>query len=206
MKNIKFIYFDVGGVLIRDFTNTNKWQSLKSDLGVTRKTDEAFEQVWQKYRSRINLDLDVDLLIPELADAANLQLPTDYSLLHDFVRRFAKNPSIWPVVKEAQIRCKVGLLTNMFPRMLSLIKEDGIVEDVKWDIIIDSSVVLLQKPDSAIFSHATKESGFKKAEILFVDNLERNTLAAKEFGWQVFFYDDQNPEKASEELKEFICN
>jgi hypothetical protein len=31
-KDISFIYFDVGGVLIQDFSGNNKWNELLSEL------------------------------------------------------------------------------------------------------------------------------------------------------------------------------
>lgn len=33
---IKFIYFDVGGVAIRDFNGTDKWENLKKELGIPK--------------------------------------------------------------------------------------------------------------------------------------------------------------------------
>jgi hypothetical protein len=31
----KFVYFDVGGVLIKDFSKTNKWEELKKAKNIT---------------------------------------------------------------------------------------------------------------------------------------------------------------------------
>jgi hypothetical protein len=35
MKNIKFVYFDLGGVTILDFSGTNEWFKLKQELGIS---------------------------------------------------------------------------------------------------------------------------------------------------------------------------
>ncbi len=204
MTKIKFIYFDVGGVLILDFSNTNKWQELKNDLGITSATDPEFEAVWQKHRDRVCLDLDVDKLLTEIQSKTKLKLPSNYSLLNDFVNRFQANPSIWPVLKIARNKYRIGLLTNMYPRMLKAIEEAHLIPNLNWDVVIDSSQVSKQKPDQEIFELALEKSGFKKEEILFIDNLEKNTSVAKKLGWQVFCYDDQNPEKASGELEDLL--
>lgn len=204
MAKIKFIYFDVGGVLILDFSNTNKWQELKNDLGVTPATDPEFEAVWQKHRDRVCLDLDVDKLLPEIQSKTKLKLPLNYSLLNDFVNRFQANPSIWPVLKIARDKYQIGLLTNMYPRMLKAIEEADLIPKLNWDVVIDSSQVSKQKPDPEIFELALEKSGVKKEEILFIDNLEKNTSAAQKMGWQVFCYDDRNPEKASRELEDLL--
>lgn len=201
MSQTKFIFFDVGGVLILDFSNTNKWSQMKSDLGVTETTDQAFEAVWQKHRDRIGIDYDVDDMIPELEREVGLTFPENYSMLADFTRRFDFNESIWSVVDKAQkMGKKVGMLTNMYPRMLNSIKKAGLLNEIKWDVIIDSSVVKVQKPDPQIFALAQQKTGLKPEEIMFVDNLSINTKAAEKQGWKVFLYDNQKPEKANEEL------
>lgn len=204
MNQPKFIFFDVGGVLILDFSNTNKWSQLKSDLGVTEETNEAFEAVWQKYRNRIDIDNDIDEIIPELQEETGLIFPKNYSMLDDFIARFEVNPYIWPVVRKAQEKYKVGMLTNMYPRMLGLIQKAGLMQDIKWDLIIDSSVVGVQKPNKEIFELAEQKTGLKLEEIMFVDNLLINTEAAEKQGWKTFLYDNQKPEKASEELMRFF--
>jgi epoxide hydrolase-like predicted phosphatase len=201
MSNTKFIFFDVGGVLILDFSNTDKWLQMKSDLGVTEETNKAFEAVWQKHRDRIAIDCDIDTIIPELQEETGLIFPKNYSMLDDFISRFEVNPYIWSVVKKAQkLGKKVGMLTNMYPRMLGLIQAAGLMQDIKWDLIIDSSVVGLQKPNKEIFEFAKQKTGLKPEKIMFVDNLLINTKAAEEQGWETFLHDDPNPEKASEEL------
>lgn len=204
MNKIKFVYFDVGGVLVVDFTNTNKMAELKKDLGVTASTEEAFEAVWQKYRNRICLDCDVDKIMPELQEKTGLLFPNDYSMLKDFVGRFEQNPSIWPILNLVKQKAKIGLLTNQYPRMLKEIENSNLIPHISWDAIVDSSAVGYQKPEEKIFEIAEKESGVKPEEILFVDNLARNTEAASKRGWQVFVYDDQNMESASGELLKIL--
>lgn len=203
-KKVKFIYFDVGGVLILDFSNTTKWQELKSDLGITPETDPEFETVWQKHKDRICLNLDVDSLIPEIQAKTKIKLPKSYSLLNDFVNRFQANPSIWPVLKLARNQYKIGLLTNMYPRMLEVIKKANLLPEIKWDEIIDSSQVMKQKPNPEIFELATEKSGVKNNEILFIDNSLENILAAQKMSWQAMHYNEQKPEESSQQLMEIL--
>ena len=203
MNKIKFVYFDVGGVLLLDFTNTNKWNDLKKDLGVTSKNEELFNSIWQKHRNRICIDCDADSIIPEFKEKAGVIFPNGYSLLKDFIDRFEKNTSIHPVLDFMKRECKVGMLTNQYPRMLEEIIKRELIPNIKWDVIVDSSAIGYQKPDEKIFGIAEQEAKVKPEEILFVDNLSRNTEVAKQRGWQVFLYDDKNPEQASKELKKF---
>jgi len=39
-KNIKFIYFDVGGVAILDFSKTNKWKEITKALEINKTRDK----------------------------------------------------------------------------------------------------------------------------------------------------------------------
>lgn len=200
MENIKFIYFDVGGVICLDFSKTNKWEQLKKDLGVTSNNNDDFEKIWQEHRNRVCIDCDVDTLIPKFKE--KLETPPDekYSMLEDFVNRFEKNNSIYSLVEKAREKYSIGLLTNMYPRMLKLMQERNLVPDFGWDVIIDSSNVKAQKPQKEIFEAAENMSGFSAKEIFFIDNTEKHVEAAKKRGWNTFLYDNSNPEKSTKEL------
>ncbi|NMB56989.1 HAD-IA family hydrolase [Candidatus Beckwithbacteria bacterium] len=144
---------------------------------------------------------DVDTLIPLIEKQFKVKIPPNYSLLKDgFINRFEKNLSIWPVIKEIKKHCRIGLLTNMYPRMLDEIKNAKLLADTKWDIIIDSSIVGLQKPDLEIFQFAEEKAQVNGKEILFVDNVLANIQAAADFGWKTFLYNSDNYEEASQQL------
>lgn len=204
MHSIKFVYFDVGGVLVLDYSGTNKWTEMKRDLGITVEKDAMFEEIWNKYKSRVSIDYDVDKIIPELQEMLDISVPDDYSMLHDFVTRFTTNPSIWPVVFSIKKKYKVGLLTNMYPRMLSSIMDQKLLDEYLWDVIVDSSVVGFQKPDEAIFKLAESMAHLSPAELFFVDNSQKNIDAANRRGWKTMFYDSKNPEKSNEELEKML--
>ena len=199
-NNIKFIYFDVGGVVIKDFSGTNKWNELKQNLGLKPEQYEEFETFFDEYEPQVCLGLDIETLVPKLKEKFSLNLPDDYSFLMDFVNRFEKNDSITKVLEKAQTKYKIGLLTNMYPNMLNAIKRNGLMPEANWDVVVDSSVVHLRKPQTEIFELATSEAGVKKQEILFVENGKKHVDAANEFGWQTFLYDSSNPEASSLEL------
>ncbi len=46
MKQVKFVYFDLGGVAILDFSGTDKWSQLKMELGIGAEKEKQFED-WQ---------------------------------------------------------------------------------------------------------------------------------------------------------------
>lgn len=50
---ISFVYFDLGGVAVLDFSGTNKWAKLKRDIGIHDTNKAAYDIVWNKYKDRI---------------------------------------------------------------------------------------------------------------------------------------------------------
>lgn len=201
---IKFVYFDVGGVVIRDFSGTNKWEELKTGMGIKPDQAEAFSEIFDKYEPEVCVGRDVETLVPILKEKLGLKLPDNYSFLHDFVNRFEKNESIWPVIERLTGKYKIGLLTNMYPNMLEEIYKAGLMPNTTWDVIIDSSIEKVRKPQTEIFQLAQDRSGFKGEEILFIDNGAKHVDAAKKFGWQGFVYDPTNTEKSNKDLEAIL--
>src|SRR4030043_2096017 len=120
---ISFIYFDVGGVVIKDFSDSNKWEALLTDLKVDPTYWPLVDTKWHDYNDEICLHRDVDTLIPLFTQHFHATLPPHYSMLQDFVNRFETNPSIWPIIKNIHKTCQIGLLTNMYPRMFATIQK-----------------------------------------------------------------------------------
>lgn len=202
---VSFVYFDVGGVVVLDFSGTDKWEQLKKELGITKNNDAEFESFWDKYEPRVNAGQDVETLLPLIRKEFGSKLPEGYSLLiNGFVNRFEANKSIRPVIERIHKKCKMGLLTNMYPHMLEAIKNKGLLPKVKWDVIIDSSIEGVIKPNPKIFKLAEDRSGFRGKDILFVENSQKHIEAAKAYGWQVFLYDSAHPEEASKRLSELF--
>lgn len=183
---IKFVYFDVGGTAIKDFSKRpDLWSDFKRDLNIT-------DEYWEKYCSPV---LDIGG-IPE-----NLPVNMD-KFIDRFVSHFEKNPSIWPAVEN--LKCKKGLLTNMYLGMLEKIKAAGLLPPVEWDMVIDTSIVKLKKPEKQIYLLAQEKAGVKPEEILFIDNVEKNLEVPKQLGWSVFNYDSSNYEQSSKNLIEYL--
>ncbi len=201
---ISFVYFDVGGVVVKDLYGENKWTEMKRDIGINVKNDKEFDQFWNKYEKEVCVaGRDVDTLIPLIEKKFHLSFPVGFSLLADFVSRFEQNKQIWSVIDKIKQDCRVGLLTNMYSRMFSAIVKKKIMPPITWDIIIDSSIEGCRKPDLDIFKLSEQKANVKKANILFVDNKIKNINAAKDFGWQVFFYDTANHKNSCHDLLEY---
>lgn len=201
-----FIYFDIGGVVIKDFSCTDKWNDFKEGLGLKANQFEAFENYWdQEIHPRVNLDLDIDSKVTEFNTKFQLNLPNNFSILNEFIIRFNLNPSLWPIIQQLiTSNIQIGLLTNMYPRMLTAITEANLLPVVKWDVIIDSSVEKVQKPDPAIYKLAQQKAAVPYQEILFIDNTQKHLEAAKKLGWQTLYYNSCDYINSTQKLKHYI--
>jgi HAD superfamily hydrolase (TIGR01509 family) len=203
---ISFVYFDVGGVVINDCKGNNKFERMKCELGLKPEDNKEFDEFYDKYEKEVCLGKDIDTIIPLIQEKFHIVLPAGYSMLTDFINRFEKNVYIQTVIDKIKQDCRMGLLTNMYPRMLLAMTEKRIMPEANWDVVIDSTIEHLRKPDLAIFELAELKANVKKEEILFVDNTIANINAAKDFGWQTFFYDSSNHKKSCSELLDYYLS
>jgi putative hydrolase of the HAD superfamily len=111
------------------------------------------------------------------------------------------SPSIWPIVKEIKKKYRVGLLTGMYSGMLDAIFKSGVMPEIEWDVIVDSSVFGFKKPNIEIYKIAEEKAGFLGEEILFVDNTKKNLETAQSLGWQTFLYDSSDYVGSTEKLR-----
>ena len=204
---IKFIYFDVGGVIIKDFSGNTKWTKMKKVMGVKKDFDKEFDSLYNQYEFKeLNLTRPVDTLIPIFTKKFGMNFPKGFSMFKYFIDHFEQNRSLWPILKKIKKSYRVGLLTNMYVGMFDKIKKQGLLPPIDWDIIIESTEIGMRKPDKKIFEFAQKKSGVNNREILFVDNSKENIDAARELGWQTFLYDSSQVNNANKKLDCLFTN
>jgi putative hydrolase of the HAD superfamily len=75
--------------------------------------------------------------------------------------------------------------------------------DELFDVILDSSVVGLRKPDPAIYRLTCERLGLQPSELLFVDDLECNVVAARELGMEALLCSN-GPATAAEVLRRLV--
>ncbi|MDD5145117.1 MAG: hypothetical protein PHW72_03265 [Candidatus Pacebacteria bacterium] len=200
---ISFVYFDVGGVVVNDCKGNDKFEKMKRELGIKPDDDKEFDEFYDEYEKEVCLGKDIDTIIPIIKEKFHINFPANYSMLIDFINRFEKNAYIQPVIDRMKQDCRMGLLTNMYPRMLTAMIERGIMPKANWDVVIDSTIERLRKPDVDIFKLASLRANAKGGEIFFIDNTIGNVNAAKDFGWQTFFYDSADHKKSCADLLEY---
>lgn len=206
MSKVSFVYFDVGGVLIQDFSSSEKWEHMKMDMGLPPVRDKEYEDYYESIEDDLAFgNVDIDNLMPDIEKRFDFRFPPGFSMLSYFLDHFDKNESIWPIVSMCQEKgAKIGLLTDQYPRLLDGIKERGLFPPVTWDVEIDSTIVRLKKPMPEIYELAGREAGVKPMEIMFIDNKQSNLDPAARMGWQTHFYNAQDYSNSSRVLGELL--
>jgi FMN phosphatase YigB (HAD superfamily) len=203
-NNIQFIYFDVGGVAIFDFSKTNKWNEMLDDLGIAGGIRKQFDQLFDEHEEKICMGEDINIFMEEARSKLGIEFPIDYDMIEDFVDRFESNQSLLELLEKLKGNFGLGLLTAQYARMLDMILQKGLLPSDIWDVVIDSSVEKITKPDPKIYSLAEEKAAIPAQNILFVDNKAELLEIPKQRGWQTFEYDPASPEESTEKLKKII--
>ena len=206
MPKISFIYFDVGGVALKDFSNTSKWEDMLTHLGLDKFDRDQVESVYDSHDTAIcKGEFRVEDLIPIYKQQFGITVPLDFDFLQYFVDHFELNSGIWPIIDGLKRSSfKLGLLTDMYPDMLARINSKKLLPQIDWDAVIDSSVEGVRKPMPEIYQLAAERAGVPTEQILFIDNRQKNLDGAKLAGWQTYLYESKDYDQANADLTHFL--
>lgn len=192
---IKALIFDIGGVVIfsdfqllyKNFANRagispefvaqyhpNSW----SELLLGNITLEGFFNDMQKAGARADLDLE-------------------QVWLEEALKIVKVNTELLETIDALRKRYTVGVLTNLTPTRKMVDESLKIYDHFEFAIL--SCVEHLKKPDPKFYELALKKANAQAHESVFVDDKERNTLAAQALGFQDILY--TNNEKFFEDLR-----
>lgn len=195
---VRFIFFDVNGVLVRFFHRA--FSEITHATGA--RADLAENLFWRNNDSvcRGNMSLE------ELNEAFNKELHTEG---FDWKSYYMKSVEPMPEIKEFMEWCakyyEVGLLSNTAPGFLDEMRSGGLIPDVAYDAVVDSSKIGAIKPEPKIYQAAVELAAVEPNEILLIDNERPNLTAADKAGWQVLSFDDFQPGESIAHAKEILA-
>jgi FMN phosphatase YigB (HAD superfamily) len=194
---VKFVYFDINGCLVRFFHAA--FTKLAADSQVP--ASEVETAFWHYNDEVCRGTLSMDSFNAAFAD--RLHIPKlnwqDYYL--DAIEPI---PEMHALVAWAAERYHVGLLSNIMPGFIDTMRQRGILPDVPYDVIIDSSQVGSIKPERRIYEIATERSQKAPGEILLVDDDRSNLMAAERFGWHVLWVDSYRAHESVDRIQEAL--
>jgi len=184
---VRFVYIDINGTMVRffhrAFTELSRLANMPTDV---------IETLYWRHLDAINSG---QMAIEEF----NVALAKELGLENlDWRKYYIENVEPVPGVKElvewiAQ-NYEIGILSNSMPGFIDELRHRGLIPDVNYAAIVDSSKVGSIKPEGRIYEIAQELSAADAGEILLVDDTRANLVAADKAGWQGLWSDEMNPE------------
>lgn len=194
LSGINFVYFDINGCLVRFYHHA--FTKLADDLGTS---SDAVESTFWHYNDAVCRG-EMTILDFNTALAKAIGVPavdwTSYYL--EAVQPIAE---MHDLVKEVASTYDVGLLSNIMPGQIDAMLTKGMLPNVNYKTIIDSSEVMAIKPEVKIYEIAAGLAGVSPQEILLVDDSRPNLMAAEKMGWKVLWFDDYRVEDSVQRIQ-----
>jgi HAD superfamily hydrolase (TIGR01509 family) len=146
-------------------------------------------------------EMDMDTFNQKLKVELHLTTHEPLDWLKYYLDAVEPIPVMHDLVRWAAERYRVGLLTNIMPGFVDALKEKGLIPNIPYDTIIDSSKVQAIKPESKIYEIAAEQAHCPAAEILLVDDSRVNLMAAEKHGWHVLWFDDYRPDESAQRVR-----
>lgn len=196
-SGVSFIYFDVNGCLIyfyqRAFARLAAATGVRSDI-----VESAFWHFNDDVcRGTLSLN-DFNAKFAERLGLDGLEWQQYYLETVEPIKEM-QELLVW-----ASERYKVGLLTNIMPGLLSSMRRDGLLPNLSYDVIIDSSAVGAIKPELKVYEIAQERAGCPPEEILLIDDSRVNLMAAEKQNWRVLWFDDSRVEESTARVREAL--
>lgn len=196
-SGISFLYLDINGCLVHFFHSAFTKLSLE-----TGASSEIIESTFWHYNDSVcRGEMMIDEFNGEFAKKLGLKSIDWQKYYMDAVVPIKESHDvlIW-----ASKNYKVGLLSNIMPGFIDAMIKAGLIPNIRYDAIVDSSQVGAIKPESDIYKIAEGEAGVPPNEILFVDDSRTNLMAADRQGWKVLWFDDYRPGESAEKIRKIL--
>jgi len=190
-----FVYFDINGCLVRFYHPA--FIRLGEDTGAPA---DIVETTFWHYNDLVcRGEMDLETFNRTLTK--ELHSPKPINWVEYYMEAVEPIPIMHELVKWVSKNYKVGLLTNIMPGFIDIMLEKGLLPNVGYDAIVDSSQIKAIKPEPEMYAAAMEKAHCPASEILIVDDSRVNLMAAEKNGWHVLWFDDYRPDESAERIK-----
>jgi len=193
-SGISFVFFDVNGCLVRFFHRA--FNKLAEETGAPADLIET--TFWHFNDAVCKGEMGMDEFNAELA--RQLGRPT-LDWMSYYLDAIDPITEMHDLLRWAAEQYDVGLLTNIMPGFIAAMKQRGLIPDIPYAAVVDSSEVGSIKPEKGIFESAQALAARPAPEILLVDDSRTNIMAAERLGWHVLWFDDYQPSQSVERVR-----
>lgn len=193
-SGIEFVYFDVNGCLVRFYHRA--FVAISRDTGIS---PDVVETTYWHYNDAVcRGDLPLEEYNRILAERFKVKSFDWNSYYLEAVEPIKETREVLEWVSE---HYKVGLLTNIMPKLVDGLKQKGYVPEVDYSAIIDSSEARAIKPEPRIYEIAAEKAAADPGSILLIDDSRANLMAAEQQNWRVLWFDDYRPSESVQRIK-----
>ena len=196
---MKLVAWDFDGVLNRGFQGGfHLWQdNFEADLGVSAKVFTEFVFKAPRFAEVLTGQRDLMDLLAEWVLAHDVPHAPEFVL--DYW--LAKDANTDPQVLDWLAACDVpGVIATNNERNRAEFIWHKMGFSKRMRAIFASGPIGVKKPDAGFFAQIEVWSGLSPADILLVDDSEKNVQAAATRGWQVFHFTDESRGRLPEVL------
>jgi len=196
---IKFVYFDIGGVLINYY---DFFQTASTLHGVRHKDMiKLFDNIEHRYTLGKATPED---FWQECIEEFKITPKKNFNFLKSWVADYKTIRETYNFIYKIKDKYKIGIISNIYHGIFELLIENKMIPTIKYGAVIESCKVGFRKPDKDIFDIATKKAGVNPNEILFVDDRLDFIEGAKTHGWNTFQFDPLNPKLSIDRLSKIL--
>lgn len=204
MPNLSAAIFDIGGVLtvspVQRIINFCREHGIPDD--VRYEVFAPHDGLWGRFeRSELSPEefaAEFDAVIRPTGTSA-----TGAGFMQWFFQGFEPRPEMIAVVEHLRGKVRLGSITNNVARdEPPQTRTAGLDIHGLFDVIIESSIVGIRKPDPRIYHLACEELGVEPHQAVFLDDLGVNLKAARELGMTTIKVDETH--RAIDELEEAL--
>lgn len=195
---VRFVYFDVNGTLVRfyhrAFTRIARDSGKPSDIVETlfwRHNDAACKGTMSPQDFNASLGKELGL--------------KGFDWRKYYLEGAEPMPGMKELVGWVAKHYEVGLLSNSMLGFIEELRGKGLIPNINYTSVVDSSRVGTIKPDTRIYQVALQLAAVKPSEILLVDDSRANLTAADKASWRVLWFDDYRPAESVEHIREALA-
>lgn len=193
-SGIRFVYFDINGCLVRFFHPA--FTRLAEDTG--QSADVIETAFWHFNDVVCRGDMSMSDFNREFAAKLGIDSVDWQSYYFEAIDVVTEMQDL---LRWAAEHYHVGLLSNIMPGFIPRMIREGVLPNVAYSQIVDSSVEKTIKPEQHIFEIAAERAGVKPEEILLIDDSRPNLITAEKQGWKVIWFDDYRPDISVERIR-----
>jgi epoxide hydrolase-like predicted phosphatase len=182
---IRVIIFDFGGVIGREVGFDVLSEKLHKKYKVSKETlKELITTYWEKARiGSISSDKFWYALAVDLKRNPE-EIRNDFMVMSNKI-----NNEMVYLIQKLRSRYKLVLLSNHIEDWLEEIINENSLRDL-FDLIVTSYDMKIAKPDERLFAFIKNKLHVAYNECLVIDDLEKNTSAAKSLGMKTVLYNN----------------